>query len=425
MIEKILLLYEIKKEMKKITKSVLKMNLHWQILMSIVFAVAFGLFFPEFVKYIDWLGDLFMRALKMIVVPLIITSMVSGIVNLSSEQKIGKLGIGALFYIFSTTLIAVLLGLFFVNTFQPGVGCSISTNIDINSLNIQKITIKDILLEIIPSNIFESMWKGELLPVIVFSLLFGFFITKVESSHNLLLRNFFNAGFEVIMKLTQFIIKLAPIGIFALISKVVSSQNDIWGMVLNLGKFVLVVLLGFSVQFFIVLPLIVLFIGKINPIKFYKKIFLVFLTAFSTASSAATLSVSMEVAKNELKISNRIAGFMLPLGATLNMNGTALYELVVVFFIAQVYGIELSMMQQIIIVLLSLLTAIGAAGIPMASLVMISVILLAVGLPAEGIALVLAVDRPLDMLRTIINVTGDMCGSIVLARFSGEKIKVN
>lgn len=406
-------------------KKLLKINLHWQILIGIILAIIFGLIFPHFVKYIDWLGELFMRALKMIVVPLIITSMVSGIVNLSSEHKIGKLGFSALSYIFITTFIAVVLGLLFVNSLKPGIGCSISTATDIENIKIQNITIKDILLGIIPSNIFESMWKGDLLPIIIFSLLFGFFITKVESSHSLLLKNIFNAGFEVIMNLTQFIIKLSPIGIFALIAKVVSTQSDIGLMVLNLGKFVLVVLLGFCVQFFIVLPLIVLFIGKINPVKFYKKIFIVFLTAFSTASSAATLSVSMDVAKNNLKISDRIAGFMLPLGATLNMNGTALYELVVVFFIAQVYGIELSIMQQIVIVLMSLLTAIGSAGIPMASLVMISVILLSVGLPPEGIALVLAVDRPLDMLRTTINVTGDLCGSVVLSSLSGEHITLD
>lgn len=402
-----------------------KLELHWQIFIAIVLAVIFGIFLPAYVKYVDWLGELFMRALKMIVVPLVLTSMISGIANLDTKSSFGKIGFRAMLYIFFTTLIAILIGMFFVNTIQPGVNANLGLKQEISDIPITKVTIREILLDIVPSNFFAALAAGDMLPIILFSLFFGFFITKTNQKYSTILKDFFNAAFDVMMKFTQFIIKLAPFGIFGLIAKVTSQQKDLLLLAQSLGKFVLVVLIGLFIQFFIVLPVLIKIFANENPIKMYKKMIVVFLTAFSTASSAATLSVSIDTTQNKLGVSNKIAGFMLPLGATVNMNGTALYELVVAFFIAQAYGIHLTLTQQIIAVLTTLLTAVGAAGIPMASLVMISVVLTALGLPLEGIGLILAVDRILDMFRTTVNVTGDICGSVILAKLNKESLTIN
>ncbi len=405
-----------------------KIELHWQILIAFVLAVLFGLFLYEYVNYVRWLGDLFLRALKMIIVPLVLSSMIAGVSNLGESKSLGRIGLKAMIFFLSTGLIAIITGLIFVNTIKPGLNADLGFRMDVPEHAASKYGIKDIILKIIPNNVFEAFANADMIAIIFFAILFGLFTLKVEVKYRETINTFFNSAFEVMMKLTSFIIQFAPIGIFGIVAGVVADQSadksKLLQMFGHLGVYMITVFLSLGFHFFLTLPLILKFVGRINPINHFRAMSLPILTAFSTSSSSATLPVTINAVEKNAGVSNKISSFVLPLGATVNMNGTALYECVAAMFIAQAYGIELNLLQQVIVVFTALLASIGAAGIPMAGLVMMSIVLTAVGLPLEGIGLILAVDRILDMSRTALNVFGDTCGTVVIAKLEGEKLNI-
>jgi Na+/H+-dicarboxylate symporter len=316
-------------------------------------------------------------------------------------------------------------GLIFVNLFKPGVGADLGFEQEVEGLDVAKESFGQTLLNIVPENIFKAMVENQMLSLIFFAILFGFFITRVENKPKVFLTDFFNSLFEVMMKITLFIIKFTPFGIFGIVAQQVAEQDNLTELVSRLGLYMFVVILALAVHAFVVLPLLLRFVGKVSPKKHFNALRTPLLTAFSTSSSNATLPLTMDCIENKAGVSNKITSFTLPLGATVNMDGTALYELVAAMFIAQAYGIDLSITEQIIVVITGLLASIGAAGIPMAGLVMISVILSAVGLPMEGIGLILAVDRILDMFRTAVNVWSDSCGASIIAKSEGEQLKTD
>ena len=404
-----------------------KIKLHWQILIALVLAILFGLFLTGYVKYVTWIGDLFLRALKMIIVPLILTSIISGVANIGGASNLGKLGLKTLTYYMVTSLFAILVGLTMVNLIQPGVGADLGFQKNVQELGGSS-DLGNILLRLVPTNIFDALARADMLAIIFFSILFGYFITKINDEYKNPLINLVNAGFEVMMKLTSFIIKFAPIGIFGIVAGVVAEQAGdkaaLLGILQRLSLYMSTVLLGLIFHAFITLPLILRLYGKVNPWLHFKAMTTPLLTAFSTSSSSATLPLTLEAVEDEVGVSNKITSFVLPLGATVNMDGTALYEFVAAIFIAQAYGIHLGFVQQFVVVFTALLASIGAAGIPMAGLVMITVVLSSVGLPLEGVGLILAVDRILDMCRTTVNVWSDSCGAAVIAKSEGETLKV-
>ena len=406
----------------------LKLKLHWQILIAFIVAILFGLFLPQYSNYVRWLGDLFLRALKMIIVPLILTSIVSGVTNIGETQSLGRLGLKTISYYLLTSTFAIITGLLLVDLIKPGIGADLGFTIEVPELTKVSGGLWDIILRMIPQNIFEAFSSADMLAIIFFAILFGFFIGKVQTEYKDFMVTFFNAGFEVMMKLTSFIIKFAPLGILGIVTGVVADQaadkTRLINMFQHLGIYMLTVLSGLAIHFLITLPLVLKLIGKVNPFNHYKAMSLPLITAFSTSSSSATLPLTMEAVEHNAGVSNKITSFVLPLGATVNMDGTALYECVAAMFIAQAYGIELGFIQQVIIVVTALLASIGAAGIPMAGLVMMSVVLTAVGLPLEGVGLILAVDRILDMCRTMVNVFSDTCGAITIAKTEGETLKI-
>ena len=403
----------------------LKLKLHWQILIALGLGILYGLFFTGAVEYVSWMGDLFLRALKMIIIPLIITSIVSCVSNIGSAQNLGKLGLKTISYYILTSLMAILVGLILVNILQPGVGADLGFRKDVEGLNVVSDSLGNILLRMIPSNIFEALVSADMLAIIFFSIIVGFFLTRVDDYYKTKLIDLFNGGFELMMKITVFIIHFAPVGIFGIVAGVVAEQKtgllDIAG---RIGIYMAAVLLGLIFHGMITLPLLLKLIGRVNPWLHFKGMTTPLITAFSTSSSSATLPLTMESVEHNSGVSNKITSFVLPLGATVNMDGTALYECVAAMFIAQAYGIELSFLQQMIVVITALLASIGAAGIPMAGLVMISVVLSAVGLPLEGVGLILAVDRILDMCRTTVNVWSDSCGAAIIAKSEGEILKI-
>jgi Na+/H+-dicarboxylate symporter len=403
-----------------------KIALHWQILIALFLGLLYGLFLTDYIGYVSWMGDIFLRALKMVIAPLILSSIISGITSIGTAKNLGRLGLKTMAYYMTTSLLAILIGLFFVNLVKPGVGADLGFTNEVEGLSAAKSSFGQTLLEIIPDNVFDAFSAGDMLSIIFFAILFGFFIMQVQDKYNRFLTDFFNATFEVMMKITLFVIRFTPLGIFGIVAKVVGEQAGDSGALMEigarLGTYMIVVLAGLFFHAFITLPSFLYLSARINPLNHLKAMTTPLLTAFSTSSSSATLPLTMEAVEHKAGVSNKITSFTLPLGATINMDGTALYECVAAMFIAQAYGIELGFYQQVIVVMTALLASIGAAGIPMAGLVMISVILTAVGLPLEGVGLILAVDRILDMCRTAVNVWSDSCGAAIVATSEGEEL---
>lgn len=401
-----------------------KLALYWQILIAFALSVLYGLFFSEHVHLVAWMGDIFIKALKMIIIPLIFTSIISGIANVGSGDNLGRLGFKTIAYYLSTSTAALFTGLIIVNLFKPGVGADLGFANQVEGLGVAKESFGSTLMNIVPDNLFVAMVENQMLSIIFFAILMGFFITKTKEKSQKILLGFFDSLFELIMKITLFVIRFTPYGIFGIVAKQIAENNDLGELFSRLGLFMLVVILALFIHGFIVLPLVLKAIGRVSPIKHFNAMRTPLITAFSTSSSNATLPLTMNAVKKNSGVSTKISSFTLPLGATVNMDGTALYELVAAMFIAQAYGIELTFTEQIIGVLTGLLASIGAAGIPMAGLVMISVVLSAMGLPLEGVGLILAVDRILDMFRTTVNVWSDSCGAVIIAKSEGEKLKV-
>jgi Na+/H+-dicarboxylate symporter len=404
---------------------ILKIKLHWQILIALVLAVFFGYYIPGGIKYVSWMGEIFLTALKMVIIPLILSSIISGVTSMGGGKNLGRLGAKTLLYYISTSLIAILTGLLLVNVIRPGVGVELGFSESVDGLTEKAGSINDILMRIVPSNIFESMVNGEILPIIFFAVFFGVFISQTQNKYREILTTFFDAFFEVMMKMTMFIVRFTPLGIFGIVAREVHRNADqLANLAGSMAIYMLTVFLALLIHAFISLPLILRFFARVKAFKHMNNMITPLLTAFSTASSSATLPLTMEAVEHKSGVSNKITSFTLPLGATINMDGTALYECVAAMFIAQVYGIEMHFTQQMIIVVTALLASIGAAGIPMAGLVMLTVILTAAGLPLEGIGLIIAVDMVLDMTRTAVNVWSDSCGAVTIARSEKEVTNV-
>ena len=401
-----------------------KVKLHWQILIGLVLGVLYGIFLSPYISYVDWMGVVFLRALKMIIIPLILSSLISGITNIGNAENLGRLGLKTIIYYMSTSIIAIVTGLFFVNLIKPGVGADLGLSKTVEGLTASDGSLSDTLINIVPTNIFDAFSSGQMLSIIFFAIIFGYFITQVNKKSSIFLTDFFNSTFDVMMKLTMFVIKFTPLGIFGIVAKSVSEAPSITEFAGRMGIYMLTVLLSLFVHAFISLPIVLRLVGKVNPRWHLKNMTTPLLTAFSTSSSGATLPLTMTAIEKNSGVSNKISSFTLPLGATINMDGTALYECVAAIFIAQAYGIDVTIGQQIIIVITALLASIGAAGIPMAGLVMITVILSAIGLPLEGVGLILAVDQLLDMFRTTVNVWSDSCGAVIVAKSEGEKLNI-
>lgn len=406
-----------------------RLALPWQIIIGLVLGALFGYFFYGYAHYIQWAGDIFLRALKMIIIPMVFTSLVVGVASIQSSTDLGRIAGKTILYYICTTVIAIVIGMALVNIIKPGVGANLQLpEADLSGVGNSASSFTDQIVHIVPENIFADITAGNLLPIIFFAILFGFFITRCNEKTRTTLVDLCNSVNEVIMKITLFVIKLAPYGVFAIVSNMIAKQGGDSGKLMNivssLGLYIIIVWAGLLLQFFAVLPGCVYGIAKENPWRHLKKMSTAVLTAFSTCSSGAALPISMRDSEEKCGVSNKIASFVLPLGATVNMNGTALYEGVTVLFIAQVYGVDLAISQQIIIIATVLLSAIGAAGIPMAGFVMLSIALTVAGLPLEAMGLVLAIDQICDMPRTATNSYGDACGAVIIAKSEGEKLTI-
>lgn len=414
-----------------------KLALHYQVLLALVLAVGVGLTFDKSSSLLGvslydvcaFVGSLFLRALKMLVVPLIAASIITGIAGVGDTRSLGRMGLKTAVYYVTTSLIAILIGVLFVQLIAPGIVDGVPAR-DLIGLSEDTAAaqakvgtrtagdVLDVLLHTVPENPFAAAADGDMLGLIFFSLVFGFFSTRLPDGPRAFMRDFWKSVYDVMLLVTDWVMGFAPYGVFALVAKVVLSTG--FAAFRPLLAFFITVVLGLAVHAFVILPILLRVVGRVKPTRHFKALAPALLMAFSTASSAATLPLTLDAVERRAGVSNRVTSFVLPLGATINMDGTALYECVAAMFIAQAYGLELTFTQQFTVVLIALLSSIGVAAIPAASLVAITLILGAIGLPGEAIGLILAVDRVLDMCRTTVNVLSDSCGAVIVGRSEGE-----
>ncbi len=422
-----------------------KLELHWQILIAIGLAgisgylvnssISAGVEDPSIlgisiISFFSYIGTMFLNGLKMIIVPLILSSIIVGVAGIGSGGNLGALGGKTLLFYAATTLAAIMVGLLLINVVGPGYidGEPVGDMLALDSSSDELVAIAEgrgpgdvakVMLSMVPPNIVKAAAEGQMLGIIFFALLFGYFMTQLKHELADPLFKFWDGVFHVMMRMTEWIMKFAPIGVYGLVAKVVAEAG--FGAVRPLAVFALTVIAALLIHATVVLPLLLRYVGKVSPYKMFPAMAPAMLTAFSTASSSATLPITMECVEDNVGVSNKISSFVLPLGATVNMNGTALYECAAAMFLAQAYGLDLTFGVQFSIVFVALLTSVGVAGVPSASLVAIAIILGVVGLPMEAIGVLLVFDRVLDMARTSINIFGDACCATIVARLNGEE----
>lgn len=415
-----------------------KKALHWQILIAMVIGAGLGVLFkfwvgdaqeaPAIVSFIvgtgRMMGAIFMQLLRMVIVPLVFSSIIVGVSNIGHPKNLGRMGYKTLGFYLMTSIFAILIGLVLSNVFKPGVGVDLPSTVPPVEPSVLATDSNpwDILLRMVPTNPVRALAEMDMLGIIFFSILFGISLINMPQKIQDLLLPPIDAIFQTMMKLTAGVIRLAPFGVFGLILVAVFDLNvDFFKAV---AKYMVILAMGLTLHLLVVLPAILFFFTKKSPWGHFRNMTNAMLTAFSTSSSSATLPVTMECVEQNAGVSNRISSFVLPLGSTVNMDGTALYECAGVLFIAQIVGADLTLTQQLLVVVTALLASIGAAGIPSAGLVMIYIVLGAVGLEGELVniivATMLAVDRPLDMYRTVVNIFSDSVGTVVIAHSEGE-----
>jgi Na+/H+-dicarboxylate symporter len=400
------------------------MRLHWQVAIAMLLGGISGLIFGlPLADAVGWLGDLFMKLLRMIIVPLVLTSIISGVASVGGGKALGRLFGKTMGYYVLSSLLAVSVGLLFVNVIQPGVNAQMVQTSAQQLPDLETpASPAQLLMDIVPENVLQAAATADMLALIFFSIVFGAAVTTLPEKPQRIVTELFDALFEAMMRLTSGIIKFLPIGVFALIARMVATTG--FDGFRPLALYALTIFSGLTVHLFITLPILLIVLGRIAPKIHFANMREPLLVAFSTSSSGATLPVTMNAVETKVGVSNRITSFVLPMGATVNMDGTAIFECVGALFIAQVLGFDLSIMQQAIVVLTALLASIGAAAVPSAGLVVIFIVLEAIGLRGPEVNVIvgsmLAIDRPLDMYRTAVNIFSDSVGTAVIARSEGE-----
>lgn len=422
-----------------------KLALHWKILIGMSLGIIYGLVAVNFDMESftqDWIqpfGTIFINLLKLIAVPLILFSLISGIANLKDISKLSRMGLKTIGFYLLTTVIAVSLGLFLVNVIDPGSSFPQEDQIkfeqryssDVNkkqkdAAEVQGESPLQFLVDMVPENLVNAMSENKnMLQVIFFSIFFGISIILLPEKTTEPVTRFFVSTNEVILKMIDLIMEFAPIGVFALLGAIIVDMKGDAALFTSLGLYALTVVSGLLILIFVVYPTFIRLFTKITYKEFYKGIAPAQMLAFSTSSSAATLPITMECCEKNLKVSNEVTSFVLPIGATINMDGTSLYQAVAAVFIASAFGMDLTLGQQLTIVLTATLASIGSAAVPGAGIVMLVIVLTAIGVPTEGIALIFAVDRPLDMIRTMVNVTGDSTIAVIINQFEEKAGNIN
>lgn len=414
----------------------IRLALHWQMGIALILGATLGFIFCD--SYSAWgnvingIGDIFLHAINMIVIPLVFLSTVLGISTMTDSKSMGRIAVKTFLYFIVTAVLAAVVGVIVTDVLRPGYGTH-KTEVDAGEImktveSAESSTLMDKIVDIVPSNIFEAFSSGNILPIIFFSLLLGYFITKIHANRQATINNVFESFNEAIMVLTNFIIRFAPVGIFAIVMVLVGKQaSDIGALkecFRNFAFFVIVVWISLIVMGGIVLPIMVGLIAKVSPIKHLKQIYSALMVAFSTSSSYSALPLIISDAKEKMGVSNNIASFTVPLGITFNKIGTIVYECVAVIFVAQAVGMDLTAAQQVSLIGASIVTVLGAPSVPMAGVITLAVLLAAMGLPTDYIGMFMAIDILCDMPKTLLNAYSVSCSAIIVARSEGEMLKI-
>jgi Na+/H+-dicarboxylate symporter len=387
-----------------------------------------SIFGVTYYSLFDFGGKLFMNALMLVVVPLVCTSIISGMTHLKGSQSFGKIGLKTFVLFLISNVIAVFSAFLITNLFQHSIAESAShlRTLQLESMPLlpaaatQPHSLFDVFLQIIPPNIVKAFSEGQMLGLVFFSVFFGYVITKIDTLHGQLLQGFFKGCFEAMIQMTQIVMKFLPIGVFCLVAKQFAVTG--WDSLQSLLLFFLVTISTLAIFAVIILPLALKFVAKVSPIRHTKAMFPALIAAFSTCSSSACLPVTMDCLEKRSGVSNQVSSLVLPLGLSLNMAGSAIYTFITVIFVMQLYGLPIPLSTQLLILIMTILLGLGEAGVPSASLIIIIAILKSLDLPLEGIALFLAIDRFLDMFRTTVNVFTNSCSAVIVAKLEGEKI---
>ena len=414
----------------------IKLALHWQMGIALILGATLGFIFCD--SYNAWgnvingIGDIFLHAINMIVIPLVFLSTVLGISTMTDSKSMGRIAVKTFLYFIVTAVLAAVVGVIVTDVLRPGYGTH-KAEVDVGEImktveSAESSTLMDKIVDIVPSNIFEAFSSGNILPIIFFSLLLGYFITKIHANRQATINNVFESFNEAIMVLTNFIIRFAPVGIFAIVMVLVGKQaRDIGALkecFRNFAFFVIVVWISLIVMGGIVLPIMVGLMAKVSPIKHLKQIYSALMVAFSTSSSYSALPLIISDAKEKMGVSNNIASFTVPLGITFNKIGTIVYECVAVIFVAQAVGTDLTAAQQVSLIGASIVTVLGAPSVPMAGVITLAVLLAAMGLPTDYIGMFMAIDILCDMPKTLLNAYSVSCSAIIVARSEGEMLKI-
>ena len=414
----------------------IKLALHWQMGIALILGATLGFIFCD--SYSVWgnvingIGNIFLHAINMIVIPLVFLSTVLGISTMTDSKSMGRIAVKTFLYFIVTAVLAAVVGVIVTDALRPGYGTH-KTEVDAGEImktveSTESSTLMDKIVDIVPRNIFEAFSSGNILPIIFFSLLLGYFITKIHSTRQATINNIFESFNDAIMALTNFIIRFAPIGIFAIVMVLVGKQASNIGALKecfrNFAFFVIVVWISLIVMGGIVLPIMVGLMAKVSPIKHLKQIYSALMVAFSTSSSYSALPLIISDAKEKMGVSNNIASFTVPLGITFNKIGTIVYECVAVIFVAQAVGMDLTAAQQVSLIGASIVTVLGAPSVPMAGVITLAVLLAAMGLPTDYIGMFMAIDILCDMPKTLLNAYSVSCSAIIVARSEGEMLKI-
>lgn len=411
----------------------IKLALHWQMGIALILGATLGIIFCD--SYSAWgnvingIGDIFLHAINMIVIPLVFLSTVLGISTMTDSKSMGRIAVKTFLYFIVTAVLAAAVGVIVADVLRPGYGTH-KAEVDAGGIletaqATESSTLMDIIVDIVPSNIFEAFSSGNILPIIFFSLLLGYFITKIRGNRQATINNVFESFSDAIMALTNFIIRLAPLGIFAIVMVLVGKQaSDLGALKECFRNFVIVVWISLIVMGGIVLPIMVGLMAKVSPIKHLKQIYSALMVAFSTSSSYSALPLIISDAKEKMGVSNNIASFTVPLGITFNKIGTIVYECVAVIFVAQAVGMDLTAAQQVSLIGASIVTVLGATSVPMAGVITLAVLLAAMGLPTDYIGMFMAIDILCDMPKTLLNAYSVSCSAIIVARSEGEILKI-
>ena len=414
----------------------IKLALHWQMGIALILGATLGIIFCD--SYSAWgnvingIGDIFLHAINMIVIPLVFLSTVLGISTMTDSKSMGRIAVKTFLYFIVTAVLAAAVGVIVADVLRPGYGTH-KAEVDAGGIletaqATESSTLMDIIVDIVPSNIFEAFSSGNILPIIFFSLLLGYFITKIRGNRQATINNVFESFSDAIMALTNFIIRLAPLGIFAIVMVLVGKQASDLGALKecfrNFAFFVIVVWISLIVMGGIVLPIMVGLMAKVSPIKHLKQIYSALMVAFSTSSSYSALPLIISDAKEKMGVSNNIASFTVPLGITFNKIRTIVYECVAVIFVAQAVGMDLTAAQQVSLIGVSIVTVLGATSVPMAGVITLAVLLAAMGLPTDYIGMFMAIDILCDMPKTLLNAYSVSCSAIIVARSEGEILKI-